>query len=212
VGSYYYLAAQLPCLIYGQNPTMSSFAFREMVRPLLEEKDAYFLDLCYLDPAGVAPDEKDASHSVIEEDGPAYADNAHASGSDFIDNWRIWERTLRLNLARYRSQKIKREGGVLVEPPAFPADAVSAALRAAAAESALDAELILDRARWDAIDYLQGIDYFDRNTVYAFLLKLMLLERKAAFKVEEGFSEYKALYASILEGVELGMSPGGEPK
>ena len=31
------------------------------------------------------------------------------------------------------------------------------------------------------------------------MLKLLLIERRAAFKVEEGFAEYKALYTSIME-------------
>jgi hypothetical protein len=34
--------------------------------------------------------------------------------------------------------------------------------------------------------------------MYAYLLKLLLMERRMAFKTEEGFNEYKGLYASIL--------------
>ena len=98
-----------------------------------------------------------------------------------------------------------------MEPPLFPADAVAAAAKAAVAtESPLEAEFVLDKARWDAIEGLQGIDNFDRNIVYAYLLKLILLERHQAFKVEEGFTEYKSLYASILGSVQPGSSPVGE--
>jgi hypothetical protein len=100
-----------------------------------------------------------------------------------------------------------------VEPPAHPADAAVAAVKAAAAaESPLEAELLLDKARWDAIEVLQGINYFDRNTIYAYLLKLFLLERREAFQVEEGFTEYKSLYATILDSVRSGDSPVGEAK
>ena len=210
MGSYYYLAAQLPSLIYGQNPPMSSEAFREMARPNLEEQDAALLDLLDLDPAPKSTALSDSASS-IEESGPSYSDNANASGSDFIDNWRQWERTLRLCLARQRSQKTKREGSAPVEPPQFPADAAAAAQRAVAAwDSPLEAELGLDKARWDAIEMFQGVDYFDRNTIYAFFLKLKLLERRVSFKVEEGFAEYKSLYASILSSVEPGILPGGD--
>jgi hypothetical protein len=191
---------------------MSSSAFRDLARPLLDAGDAPLLDLVGLDPGA-------QGEFSLAAEGPAYADNAPASGCDFVDRWREWERTLRLNLARQRSVKTKREGAAPVEPPIHPADAVAAAVKAAVAtESPLEAELVLDKARWDAIEVLQGINYFDRNTIYAYLLKLILLERREAFKEEVGFSEYKSLYASILEGVQPGglaseaAPPAGEPK
>jgi hypothetical protein len=176
---------------------MSSGAFKDLAKSLLSEHDAALMDFITLDPQPLKSG---------EEEGVSYADNAAASGSDFIDRWREWERSLRLNLARHRSIKTRREGGAPVEPPIHPADAAAAAVKAVAAtESPLEAEILIDKARWSAIDYLQGIDYFDRNTIFAYLLKLILLERRASFKAEEGFAEYKSLYASILDRV-------GEPK
>lgn len=208
MGSYYYLASQLPYLIYGQTPPMSSAAFRDLAKPLLSDHDAVLLDLVNLDP----------QPQKAGDEGPSYADDTAASGSDFIDRWREWERSLRLNMARHRSIKTKREGAAPVEPPIYPADAAAAAVKAVVAtESPLDAEILIDKARWNAIEYLQGIDYFDRSTIYAYLLKLMILERRASFKTEEGFTEYKSLYASILDRVQEGRLPGqeapmGEPK
>jgi hypothetical protein len=162
--------------------------------------DAALLDQVSLDPE---PSGKGTN--------PAYAELL-PSGCVFIDRWREWERTLRLNLAQARAQRIKREGGVPVEPPGNPAEAVTVALNAAAVEeSPLEAELFLDRARWNAIEELQGIDHFSRNTVYAYLLKLLLLERHRLFDTEAGFAEYKSLYASILERAQ-GVSPVGESK
>jgi hypothetical protein len=184
---------------------MSSAAFRELAKPLLGSHDAELLDLVDLDPG----EKKEGNQ---EESGPSYADSAHSSNCDFIDRWREWERSLRLNLARQRAQKTRREGSAPVEPPVFPADATAAAVKATVAtESPLEAEFVLDKARWDAIEVLQGTDYFDRNTIFAYLLKLILLERHQAFKVEEGFNEYKSLYASILGSVQTG-TPAGELK
>lgn len=204
MGSYYYLASQLPVLAYGQTPPMSSAAFRDLAKSLLDGPDAALMDLVDLDPG----EKKEGGFDA----GPSYANNAPSSGSDFIDRWREWERSLRLNLAHHRAQRLKREGGASVEPPGYPGDAVSAVAKAvASAESPLDAELLLDRARWEAIECLEGTDYFDRNTVYAYLLKLLLLERRAAFQVQEGFAEYKSLYASILDRVQSGAAPVGEP-
>ena len=97
--------------------------------------------------------------------------------------------------------------------PGFPVDAATSAAKAvAAADSPLEGEVLVDRARWSAIEMLQGNDYFDRNTIFAYMLKLLILERRALFQVELGFSEYKSLYASILEGVQSGTSPAGEFK
>jgi hypothetical protein len=90
--------------------------------------------------------------------------------------------------------------------PEHPADAASAAKAAVALESPLEAEFFLDQARWNAIEVLQGLQYFSVNTIYAYLLKLRLMERRALFKLEDGFAEYKGLYAAIMQ-VEL-----GEPK
>jgi hypothetical protein len=201
VGAYYYFVAQLPSLAYGQEPPMSSVAFRDLAQVQLDAQDAALLDLVGLDPQPTNAAQ------------PAYVENAPSSGCDFIDNWREWERSLRLNLARVRSQRTKREGAAPVDPPVFPGDAVNTAQQASvSAESPLEAEEFLDRARWGAIERLQGIPYFSRNTIYAYLLKLLILERHASFKAEIGFAEYKSLYASILERAQSETRLQGEPK
>jgi hypothetical protein len=206
VGSYYYLVAQLPVLIYGQEPPVSSSAFRELARGQLNAEDAALLPLLSLDPQ--PPEPPSAGRPAYgEAAGPSYGTIPPATGCRFIDQWRDWERALRLNLARLRASRIKREGGAPVDPPPVPADAAGAAQQALALwESPLEAETLLDRARWSAIEQFQGIAYFDRNTVYAYLLKLLILERYASFKADIGFAEYKSLYASILENAGAGES------
>jgi hypothetical protein len=144
----------------------------------LSSEDAKLLDWCVLD--------------LVDE---------RNTNVPFIDSWRSWERTLRLQLARFRKEKLKREGAS-IEPPEYPADAVAVAKAAVNIESPLEAEFFLDEARWRAIEAFQGIDYFNKNVIYAYLLKLRLLERKALFKAEEGFNEYKTLYAAIADRSE----------
>jgi len=211
VGAYYYLVSQLPSLVYGQKPPMLPEAFKELVKPMLNAEDAALIDTISLDPA---PGESVSSHTSI-----SYANQSPPSGSSFIDGWREWERALRLNLARQRAIKVKRENAALAEPPTIPADAATAAHGAiATVDSPLEADIFLDKARWSAIEALQGIDYFDRNTVFAYLLKLLILQRRDSMRAETGFSEYKSLYASIMSGiavgggVQTGVSPVGESK
>jgi len=183
VGSYYYLMAQLPFLTYEQKPPMSSAAFKALAESLMIEDDAALLKAIHLDPDAV-----DESSSI---------------DCNFIDGWKSWERTLRLNLERDRAVKLKRDSLSMAEPPFYPADAAAVALKAVNSDSSpLDTEIFLDKARWNAIDNLAGNDYFDRNNVYAYLLKLMLIERRLLFDVERGFAEYKSLYASIIESAQ----------
>ena len=186
MGSYYYLAAQLPYLVYGQGVPMSSADFKAMAHDAMSSADAALLDCCTLDP------DPEAGPGV------SYAEQARRTGSDFINRWKEWERTLRLTLARGRFQKLKREGGVMVDPPEYPADAAAVAKNALAMESPLEAEFFLDKARWDAIESFQDISNFTENAMYAYLLKLQLMERRSAFKNEEGLAEYKGLYDAIL--------------
>jgi hypothetical protein len=183
---------------------MTSAAFLDLAGRLLDEKDAALLDKLTLD-------------SVSDLSRPAGGESAAPTGCDFIDKWKEWDRALHLNLARNRALRLKREGESPADPPAFPSDAAAVALKAGISagtpdESPLETELALDKARWDAIEYLRGIVYFNRNTIYAYFLKLLLLERRQSFNAEAGFAEYKSLYASILQRAQQGMSPAGEPK
>jgi hypothetical protein len=194
VGSYYYLVAQLPGLIYDQQPLMSSEAFKELAKGFLSKHDATLLDKVSLDP-------------FPPEQGGSYEEKAPSSGSSFIDAWREWERTLRLNLAKQRAFKIKRDAPVGV--PSDPADAAAAAAKImAVADEPLEGELLTLKVRWNVIETLQGLEYFHINTILAYLLKLLLLERHALFQTETGFAEYKSLYASIVGST----SPAGETK
>jgi hypothetical protein len=169
---------------------MNPEAFRELAMSLLDAQDAALLD--QLGP-GLKPPFGDAV----------------SSGSDFIDKYREWERILRLNLVKHRCGKLKREVPS-AEPPALPSDAASAAAKAVQ-ESPLEGEIIIDKARWHAIDtLLEGSGPFDRNVVFAYMLKLIILNRQALFQTERGFSEYKSLYASILE--KSGTLSAGESK
>jgi hypothetical protein len=181
---------------------MSSQEFRDLCKGSLRAADLASLDLCTLDPDTPPGEGPGVQATVSQPGGPSYAEAPKPSSSDFINKWRDWERSLRLNLARYRSQRLKREGGSAVDPPDYPADAAVAAKAAAGMDSPLEAEIFLDKARWDAIELFQGIDYFSKNTIFAYLLKLQLLERRALFKAEEGLSEYKGLYTSIVEESE----------
>ena len=183
MGSYYYLIAQLPYLVYGTKPPMSSENFKAMVGTLLDDNDAKMM-------------------RYLSFDGVFSNDSCECA---FIDNWRNWERALRLNLAKERALKLKKDIPV-TDIPFFPQEAAVAASKAVDEKSPLDGEVLLDKARWNAIDAIAGNEYYSINGVYAYYLKLLLLERRQVFNAEKGFAEYKTLYASILESAQ--NSPG----
>ncbi len=195
MGSYYYLIAQLPYLIYGQDAPISSGRFKDLCREQLGKKDLKLLELCSLDPAA----------------GQAgYARPADPVSSKFINSWKGWERALRLHLAKFRAQNLKRDNAAPVDPPQDPLDTSSAAKTAMTMDSPLEAELYLDKARWNAIDALEGLEHFGLNTVFAYLLKLYLIERHSLFNAEGGFGEYKLLYNSIINQASVADNRLGE--
>jgi len=204
---YYYFVPQLAHLVYGQPPPISSEAFRAKAAPVLGEKDAAMLAMLSLDPPPPPEPEQDGA--------PKKARRApESSGCEFVDGWREWEKALRLNLARLRAARLGRDGE-LFEAPASPSSALKAAARALEAETPLDGEAAIDKARWDAVEALQGADLFHRRTIFAHFTKLLILERQASFQAEAGFMEYKSLYDSILEQSSAGpagAAPVGEPK
>jgi len=174
VREYYYFIAQLPSLVYGQKPPMSSAHFKSLAEDLLEDSDLKVMEyLSFNDP--FSPEGSCA----------------------FVKNWRNWERALKLNLAKERAIKLKRavpDG----EIPFFPQEASITAVKAVDEKSPLDGEYLLDKARWTAIDEIAGRDYYSVNNIYAYYLKLLLLERRQGFNIEKGFADYKNLYAEIL--------------
>lgn len=175
---YYFLVAQLPALAYGQNAPMSSAAFLELCAANLSKADAALLPYCVL--------------------GTNSAGEFNATSSSFINKWRARERTLVLNLAEGRAAKQKRDSGA-GSVPHDDAGAEAQAKAALAQDNPLEAEFLIDKGRWDAIESFTGASYFGVNVIYAYLLKLRLIERRMSFKTEEGFAEYSSLYKEILK-------------
>ncbi|MCL2093484.1 MAG: DUF2764 domain-containing protein [Treponema sp.] len=200
MGAYYYLGAQLPYLVYGQGPSMSSEAFKALAREQMSSSDGALLEVCTLDPEPLAEVPEDMAEAEEAEQLPSYANLPPRTSSSLLNYWRKWERLLRLNLARGRALKLKLEAP---EAPESPPEISAAVQQALTIESPLDAELYLDKARWDAIDSFLGNDIFSENAIYGYLLKLLLMERRASFDAEQGYKEYEGLYAAILGSKNL---------
>ncbi|MDR1831535.1 MAG: DUF2764 domain-containing protein [Fusobacteriaceae bacterium] len=181
--AYYFLVAQLPYLsAQAQKPPMTAEAFRAMCAEHLTARELAELDK--LDPGYRFGEEK-----------------AGDQGSGFFAAWQKREADLEYAMAKLRAAKLKRD--MPGEARAVPHEIENEARTAFAMENPLEAELYLDKGRWEFAEALAGLDYFGVNVLYAYRIKLLLLERRQAFQAGEGLTEYEALYEKILK-----MAPG----
>jgi len=175
--NYYYFVASLPSISYGEKPPLSSGEFREQCYTLLEDDDAALIQYCCYNP-----------RLAVE--------TVQTTGSAFIDQLMAMERTLILSLAYLRAAKLKRPS-----PGDPPHDAPRTEATAKAAfemDDPLEAAIFIDQNRWGALDAMLGVDCFGVNNIFAYLMKLQLMERRQRFDAERGYAGYRALYDTIL--------------
>jgi len=175
LATHYYVAASLPMLVdASQEPPLSSEEFLERCRRFMTDDE-------YL---GLA-------HSSLDPDGPPAPGICQA--------YRAWERSLRNDLARRRSEAQGLDPGDFLREvePIFGTEDVAAG--AMAADTPLTAELYLDGHRWSKIDELATGRFFDTEFLRAYRLKLQILERRALFDEERGFAAYRDIYSRVLE-------------
>jgi hypothetical protein len=178
---YYYFIASLPGINYGDVPPMSTEDFREQCSRLLEADDEALLQYCSFDP-------KLALRTI------------EPTGSDFIDSFLHREKVLILTLAFTRAGRLKRP--LPENPPHDVPRAEALGKRAFDMEFEKDdplaAMIYIDEGRWGALDSTIGIDYFGVDNIFAYFLKLQLLERRQVFDAVKGRAEYQRLYDTIL--------------
>ena len=177
--AYYYLVSQLPNISSAESKSalpLNSESFREVASRFISAKEKAILEGLSLVP----PME------------------LNATGSAFLDVWYEKERNLRCALAQIRAQKMKKDTMPL--PPGCTADIISAARTAVGMDSPLSAEQFLYDYRLRLLDDLRPLDAFSIDSVYAYGIRLMLVERMRKFEVENGKTSYHKIYDEILDG------------
>ncbi len=175
--AYYYLVSQLPNISSGEskaNLPMNTVQFREVAGRFITPKEKTVLEELSLVP----PMELSSTESA------------------FLDVWYEKERNLRCALAQIRAQKLKKDSFPL--PAGCTADIISAARTAVGMDSPLSAEQFLYEYRLRLLDDLRPLDAFSIDAVYAYGLRLMLVERMRKFEVENGKTSYHEIYDTIL--------------
>lgn len=174
---YYYLVSQLPNIQISEGKSslpLNFSSFKELVGRFVSESERQTLEKLSLIP----PKECISTNSV------------------FLDNWYEKERNLRFALAQIRAQKMKKDAIPL--PPNCTADIVTVARTAVGMGSPYSAEQFLFEYRIKLLDDLRPLDGFSMDAVYAYGVKLMLVERMRKFDVEQGKTSYHEIYDNIL--------------
>ena len=175
--NYYFFAATLIPLTYGDPPPISSSSFRDLCHEHLNKDDLAYLKFCVYDP-----------QTIVE--------NSKQTGCTFIDLFLLHERTYILHLAALRARKLGR-----VNPNNKQnfdhSDLLNFAKKVIEIEDPFEAELCINKERWQFLDEQINLNYFEVKNIYCYLLKLQLLERKVLFDTSRGKDEYQKLYNFI---------------
>lgn len=174
---FYYLVSQLPNISSSEGKSalpLNSEQFREICSRFVNDDQKKMIENLSLVP----PRE------------------AVSTDSTFLDVWYEKERNLRFALAQIRSQRLRKDGYSL--PAGITADILQAARTAVGMDSPLSAEQFLYEYRIKLLEDLRPIDSFSIDAVYAYGIKLLLVERMRKFDVENGQSSYRDIYDKIL--------------
>jgi len=178
LSQYYYLVSTLPLLSYDSDHTLSTEYFLEQGEKWLTAGDYLIL--------------KNACISEFD---------SYKPGCALLDKWQVWEVNLRNELVKLRAQKKGLEGDAYLVTVLEVLGTAEIAREAAAQESPLAAEELLNRARWSFLDDLEVGRFFTIEKLIIYYLRLQILERKSLFNKEAGSKRYKSIYQHITREI-----------
>lgn len=180
MAQYYYLMAQLPSIGFGSKPPFKYEEFREIASRYINKKDREILKTLSLEPSRVG--EKVSSR--------------------FLRKWYDFETSLRLALRELRAGKLKWEGVEISyeehNKVLSSYYAKNVANQVFSIDDPLQAELFLDKKRFEFLDSIKTQDAFSSDSLFLYAIMLLILIREEGFSKEEGVKEYKGLYSDIL--------------
>ncbi len=180
MSQYYYLMAQLPTIDVGSEPPFKYEEFKSLACRYISKKDADVLSSLSLEPLR----------------------GERKTSSSFLNKWYEFERTLRLALRELRVAKLKWDDvDISYEDHSKVLSSYNEkhiASEAFSMEDPLQAELFLDKKRFEFLNNIKSGDAFSSDSLFAYAIMLLLIIREKNFSKEKGVEEYKNLYSSIL--------------
>jgi len=119
--------------------------------------------------------------------------------SSFLKAYFEWERGTRNALVMLRARANKWDAEQWTRQGSTGADALQAAQAVSATPDPLQAELVLEHERWNAIERLSSLSAFELDFVLAYKMKLLVANRCASFDREKGREGFKVLYQNIVD-------------
>ncbi|MBN1872435.1 MAG: DUF2764 family protein [Candidatus Omnitrophica bacterium] len=148
-----------------------------------------FLDICsYLIPA----EDIDVLKNCLEING-----DCREKINPTLSRWREFDRSLRNELVKLRAAR--KRGGSLryIRGDGYADPSVAhVAVHAYRTHSLLEAEEILDRARWEFLEGLAVGHHFDIDFLIAYACKLLILERWGRIEASDKVRELERTLAS----------------
>lgn len=175
---YYYLIASLPYLYHDRPAPLSRTEFLKLCKTHM----------------------KDSDYDLLQSVHPGVTDDDACQLSAVID-WREWERGLRNELVRLRSERlgIDRHRFMKGTDRTGLQSVRILAKNAFSAATPLMADKMLNMARWKFLDGLESGNHFNLPLLVIYSIRLQLLERMALFDSAKGMKRLSALLASSDE-------------
>ena len=181
MANYYYLMAQLPTINFGSKPPFTYEEFEDLAFRYINKKDKDLLRTLSLEPNR----------------------NGKKTSSHFLNRWYEFERSIRLALRELRAGKLKWENVDISyeehEKVVSSYYAQNVASQAFNMEDPLQAELFLDKKRFEFLHSIKAEDAFSSDALFSYAIMLLLIIREESFSKEIGIEQYKKLYSEILE-------------
>lgn len=185
MSQYFYAVSTLSLLEFSQEQVPEAAEFLDMCRRELTPPELELLQQAVLVPGG-EPTAVGLEYETLLD------------AAEVVTAWLNWESRLRDELVRLRAQKIEIDGSSYISDAAYVTGVHDVAREAISAASPLEAEEILDRARWRYLDELEAGHFFDLSKLIIYYVRLQILERRSLFRGDRGEKRFGELYSSVM--------------
>ncbi len=169
--AYYYFSASLPMIDFDSQPPVSIAVFLEDCQRLLSKNDFLLIK------------------NVLED-----SDEKSEMSNAVFNAWVKFERDFSNALVWFRAEKVGKDPLDYIRGERYSDPFHNEIIHHAdKAPNLLEAEKILDRARWQFLDDLAGGHYYDLNFIIIYALKLKILDRHHEFRSPQGQSIFEEL-------------------
>ena len=117
--------------------------------------------------------------------------------------WNDYENCLRNEVARRRADTLERDANEFVKPEQGSYGGLDTQVQDALGRDPLETEVALDRMRWRFLDDCTVGREFALDTIFVYLVKLLLLDKRAAADVEAGRAVLEESVQDMLKNTDM---------